>query len=755
MADERAFRIKESTYGWCVKLFGALEKRLGLNIKVHPNEDLLSDGQIFLFNHFARFETIIPPYILLRASGTHCRTIADRRLFELNDRFSAFLRGVGAVPNDLPGLLPFLAAEVLRGRKVVVFPEGRMVKDRFIGDDGEGLHHHRGAAVLAMTLDLFKRRILQLHQMGDDRRIAHWVSALGLKDTAELFARALEPTLLVPANITFYPIRVRENFLSRTMERFKGDLPRNLSEELLIEGNLLFKNTDMDIRLAEPMRPRGLRHWWERFLLSRQFEKIASLEDLFGLREQALGPAERLLNRCLDKEMLRLRDGAMTAMYAQTTVNLSHLASCMTLHLLGQGKRHVNRLAFHRALYIALKNLQAARGVSLHRSLHWPDRYRGLPDGKSPELDRFLATCRDAGLIAVTPSSYTFLDKLAREHRFHDVRMENPVAVYANEVAALPMVREAVEDALRTADRVTEADLASLLFDDELRARTWNTRYFHKPRFAEINDKETATASADPYLLTPPGARSTGVLLIHGLSGSPAEMRPLADKLKAAGYPVLGLRLAGHGTSPHDLEGRVWEDWAHSVGRGYRIIAALTDRVVAVGFGTGGLLALTLAGEQHCRLAGVASISAPVVVRQRQFALMPWMHRLNRLASWVPTLDGIKTFTDNETSQPDIDYRSMPVSALRELQGLIDATLARLDYIHIPVTLIQGEDDPVADPTGARRLYERLPGEAKDLYRLSAAIHGIHQPEAEEARERVSQFISWIDSGTPRLKETG
>jgi len=134
------FDINEGTYDWCVKSFHALRNTLGVNLKVHHDLDLSEQGDIFLFNHFARFETIVPPYIIHKACGSYCRTVADHALFEGNERVSSFLRSVGAVPNTMPGLLPFLAAEILSGRKVVIFPEGGMVKDRRVMDDeGESI----------------------------------------------------------------------------------------------------------------------------------------------------------------------------------------------------------------------------------------------------------------------------------------------------------------------------------------------------------------------------------------------------------------------------------------------------------------------------------------------------------------------------------------------------------------------------------------------------------------------------------------
>src|SRR5580704_15003176 len=39
-----------------------------------------------------------------------------------------------------------------------------------------------------------------------------------------------------------------------------------------------------------------------------------------------------------------------------------------------------------------------------------------------------------------------------------------------------------------------------------------------------------------------------GVLVLHGFTGSPFSMRPLADKLAEAGYAVELPRLPGHGT---------------------------------------------------------------------------------------------------------------------------------------------------------------------------------------------------------------
>ena len=60
------------------------------------------------------------------------------------------------------------------------------------------------------------------------------------------------------------------------------------------------------------------------------------------------------------------------------------------------------------------------------------------------------------------------------------------------------------------------------------------------------------------YLLE--GGRA-GVLLIHGLTGTPNEMRLLARGLHQAGFTVYGMQLAGHCGDENDLLQTRWQDW--------------------------------------------------------------------------------------------------------------------------------------------------------------------------------------------------
>ena len=744
--------INETTYEWCVRAFSLLHDRLGINLKVHGADGKLEDGQIFLFNHFARFETIIPQYIIHKATGSFCRCVAASELFEGSDSVAKFLRSVGAVPTDHPGLLSFLTAEILRGRKVIVFPEGRMIKDRHVVDDegNFGIFSptdkaqrklHKGAAAIALTLEIFKKRILLVHEAEDTPRLQRWVEALGLDSVETLIAAARKRTLIVPGNITFYPIRNDENILSKGVAMFGGEISRAAQEELLVEGNILFKNTDMDVHFGRPIAPSVSWNWWERVVLERVFQRIDSLQDLFALKPDSGRWIDRMVSMVLARQTRLLRDEYTRGIYFNVTVNLSHLASRLILTLLDRGTTEIGHEPFHTFLYLAVKNAQLKPSIHLHRSLVIPERYDGIHKGVWKRFQQFLDMATSLGLIEITPDKYRFLPKLKQEHGFHDVRLENTVSVYANEIAPVKAACQAVEQAVQSNAAAEKTNLARLLFDDEIRSFRWCRENYSKPRHAHINDQETATENAEPYLLVPENANDIGVVLVHGFLASPAELRSYGEKLAALGYPVMGVRLRGHGTSPWDLRDRDWKEWLGSVRRGFEIISAFADKVCLVGFSTGGALALRLAAEQPVNLAGVVAVSVPVKFRNRNLIFVTVIHGINKLTKWVSSLEGLMPFRLNESEHPHINYRHIPMRGLFELRRLVDNMQRRLADVTCPVAVIQGTEDQIIDPKSADIILKKIASTDVSLHMIPSKRHGILSEDIGGTQELVTSFL--------------
>ncbi|HWU87850.1 MAG TPA: alpha/beta fold hydrolase, partial [Kofleriaceae bacterium] len=86
------------------------------------------------------------------------------------------------------------------------------------------------------------------------------------------------------------------------------------------------------------------------------------------------------------------------------------------------------------------------------------------------------------------------------------------------------------------------------------------------------------------------GDDDLGVVLVHGFTGTPFEIRPLGELLHRDGFTVHAPLLPGHGTSIDDLDRTTWRDWADAVERAADAMGRRCARVAVVGQSLGGLL---------------------------------------------------------------------------------------------------------------------------------------------------------------------
>ncbi len=754
-ADPLNPEINPRVYNFCVKAFRSTRKLLKLNIKLHQDapgaEDTVQQGDIFLFNHFARFETFIPQYLIHEACGAYCRSVAASEFFKGDERFTQFLYSIGAVPSNMPNLFPFLAREILHGRKLVIFPEGGMVKDKRVVDlkgqysvfsrsDNERRKHHRGPAVIGLALDAFKNALRSDYAAGRIERIERWAEQLDFDNVEQLMMKASKPTVIVPSHITFYPIRVSDNILHQAARLFNRGINKRFAEELIIEGNLLFKETDMDIRFSRPIITGDYWRWWEKKLLPSAVHHFDSLNQLFELKPARRNITGRIHTFGMKHKSNIVRNDYMRSMYEAVTVNLSHIASLIIMRLFEQDARDIECGRMHKMLYLGIKLLQES-DHHLHRSLRDPEEYAAIINQGSIRLDQFLKTARSLELIHTENGRYLLDRKLIEEFEIDEVRTENLINVYANEVRPLARVTGIVDRAMDEADNLSALALAEYRFDDQIISYKWDRERYQRKRFAEINALQTQTADANWFLLKSEHEGAAAVLLIHGFLSSPAEMRSLGERLHAAGCHVIGVRLKGHGTSPWDLRERNWHEWAESVTRGYDIAKAFSQSVHLVGFSTGGLLALHHAATNpQIRIKSVSSVCAPLRFKNKNMVFVPLVHHANKLVSWVNS-EGIVPFTPNQPENPEVNYQHIPFRALYQLQRLIDHLKADALTINAEVFLYQGDQDPVVNPKSLKMLDKLIVAEHKTLITLKSDIHGVIYRNIDEIQQKICATI--------------
>ncbi len=191
-------------------------------------------------------------------------------------------------------------------------------------------------------------------------------------------------------------------------------------------------------------------------------------------------------------------------------------------------------------------------------------------------------------------------------------------------------------------------------------------------------------------------------MLLHGFSGSPLEMVPLAHVLEDTGWTVSIVRLAGHGTSPAELAQMTWRDWLRSAEEAYEDLHHRCSRVALIGLSMGGALGLYLAARVHP--AAIVAISTPIRVR-------PMMAKASRLTARVlPFAPVVMRLGPREVAMRRYrsPYRRIPLRSLSEVDTLLAVMRDHLPRVRAPALIVQGRRDWIIPKQSAGELHRAL-----------------------------------------------
>lgn len=246
-------------------------------------------------------------------------------------------------------------------------------------------------------------------------------------------------------------------------------------------------------------------------------------------------------------------------------------------------------------------------------------------------------------------------------------------------------------------------------------------------------DRPILIPGAEPFLI--PGNR-VGCLLVHGLTGTPMEMRWMGESLAGRGYTVLCPRLPGHAARPDDLTRVRWRDWLAVVEDGFRMLAGCCDQVFILGLSLGGVLALT-AGS-YLPVSGIVAISTP-------FALPDdWRLKFIRIFKLI-TPKIAKTpanWFDQEAASTHIEYPYHLTAAIAELKDLLEVMRAGLPAVRAPALLVHSRQDLDVPPVNVVRIHERLGSARKQVLMVENSSHNIvRDAEREIVFQAAHDFI--------------
>ena len=712
-------RFAYFTTSLAIKALSNLSK---IDVGIHGRENIPDGSIIFVSNHFTRFETLLLPCYINQMTSAPAWSLADYSLFK--GALGNFLDKIGAVSTKNPDRDLLIVKSLLTGEATwIIFPEGRMVKNKKIIEKGRFLISHAhgkrpphtGAATLALRTEFYRERLRILSREGPDEA-KRLMSSFQLESIEPVLERN---TYIVPVNITYYPIRARENIVSNLLVKRMEDVSERMLEEIMAEGTMILSGVEVDIRFGEPID------------IKDTLQKAAIRRDITSRRKIDFDdpiPSKPALVKVSKEIMIKY----MSAIYNLTTVNHDHLFASMVRAIPTKKIDEVDLL--RRVFLLTTLNLDEM-GIYLHSDLKG-DQVHLLTDDRHEKFETFLTMAMEKGILKKENGTlFKEPGKFTTRFDFHQVRVENPVEVIANEVEPL----RGLQKQIRRLARLPRFWLKRKIAEHVKEMALLKYEKDYKEFYVEGESKKKEVGA--PFLLKS-RSRKIGVVLVHGYMAAPPEVRELADYLNQMGFWIYAPRLRGHGTSPDDLANSTFHDWIASVDEAYTIANNSCKRVVVGGFSTGAGLSLDLAARGVKNLAGVFAVSPPLRLQDFSTRFVPAVDTWNKFMDRVG-LDGAKKeFIPNNPENPHINYTRNPIGGVRELGLLMEALEPKLSSIELPVLVVQSSGDPLVDPKGSRRVFELLGSQDKQYLLFDIDRHGILLGDgAHRVHRAIGNFI--------------
>lgn len=719
------------TTSYAIKTFANLSKA---NVSIEGQENILSGPTIFVVNHFTRIETLLIPYYIYHLTGVPALSMASDTLFK--GRLKKYFELVGVVSTRDPHRDTIIIKSLLTGAENwIIFPEGRMVKSKKIIGDGtflvthsEGRHKpHTGAASLALRTEFFRNHLLRREHQ-EPKNVERFLRNFGLDSLDKIRDKF---TSIVPVNLTYYPIRAKENIASQFASRMMKEVPERVLEELMTEGTMLFSGVDLDIHFGPPLR-------MDDFLaipaVQHELDQPIGYQGYQG-GEGSKGSEPRLsgqLGNIMRSKANEIMQRYMSAIYGMTTINHEHLfASFLERYPFSK----MSEMGLRRRVYLAAKTIcdKNTVGCNLHRSLKEAQVHL-LTDDRFKKAENFLTLALEKGVVSRIGDTLIKAEKNIPDLlQIHRGRRDNPIDVMVNEVEPLRHIQKLVRSVAWQPDFLIKRRIVKTLIAEEMQRYEEDSRRY----------SETGIRSGGAYLLRG-STKKAGVVLVHSYLSIPEEVEGLARYLNRRGLWVYVPRLAGHGTSVDDLSQTTYSAWQHSVEKGYAIINGICRKVVLGGLSFGGCLAFDLASRLK-DLAGVIAVCPPLRLKDYSTVFMPttdvWKRILAKLRRDDLDVDFFRFSSENAHS----NYDRNPVLGVKNVESFLEKLRPALRDVEHPSLIIHADEDPVVDKAGSLKMYEDLGAEHKEYVLLHSKRHILTSgQEAGRVHRIIADFIGGV-----------
>jgi len=229
---------------------------------------------------------------------------------------------------------------------------------------------------------------------------------------------------------------------------------------------------------------------------------------------------------------------------------------------------------------------------------------------------------------------------------------------------------------------------------------------------------------------------STGIMLIHGFTGAPPEMRLIGEYLHQRGITVSAPLLPGHGTFVEDLNRFKWTDWVAHTKQAFSELTSECDTVFIGGLSLGSLITLNLAAENK-ELPGAVLFAPSIKLTNKLIYLTPILKYFIQKVK-KPMVQYANQAADRQAWT----YNERPMAGAHELLKIISHTRTLLPEVKCPLLIVDGAKDEIIDPACSRFIYDRVASVDKEVLTLPDSGHCLTiDGEWKVAAEKSHQFI--------------
>ena len=230
-----------------------------------------------------------------------------------------------------------------------------------------------------------------------------------------------------------------------------------------------------------------------------------------------------------------------------------------------------------------------------------------------------------------------------------------------------------------------------------------------------------------------------GCLVLHGIGGTPANVRVVADALCGLGYTVLSPTLPGHGESVRALNASTHRQWMRCAAEAAERLRSLgCEQVYALGLSLGGILCGLLAAQGM--LDGLVMICAPLKMK-RFLRVARAISPLLPVVAYPPDKEGHPSWRQNPYAQM---YNGFSTSKLHDLGRLARRLKRNLSRIECPTLIVAAGRDDKVDPASVTLFMRRAVNVPEAEYALfENSPHGCtYGPEREAVAARCAAFVA-------------